>query len=175
MVEPPRYRRARLFAAAALGFCLSATAAAQPQLGGDGLLVVTGERFEYVPAERVAYITGAPIATQGDVRLAAERFEVYFTAEETSAGDAAGDIEKLYAIGEVRYATPDEIATGDYGVYDASSRLITLTGDVVVTRGGNVLRGGKLVINVDDGRSVMQGEGGRVRGVFITNSSAQGS
>lgn len=167
---------ARLICAALAIAAAAQTPGAQAQLRpiGDGPLVVTGERFEYLPDDRIAYVTGAPVATQGDVRLAAERFEVYF-AGDGAGEDDVGDIARLIAEGRVHYATPEEVATGDHGVYDAISRLVTLTGDVVVTRDGNVLRGQRLVINVDDGRSVMEGNGGRVRGVFITRRDGEGA
>lgn len=174
--KPPRLAAA--IAAACCCAMAAPAASAQTSPLGEGPLVVTGERFEYLPDERIAYVTGEPVATQGDVRLAADRFEVYFASDDDEDGGSegdVGDVARLIAEGDVRYATPSLAAIGDYGVYDAQTRLITLTGDVTVTRDGNVLRGRKLVINVDDGRSVMEGDGARVRGVFITRRGAEGA
>ena len=70
--------------------------------------------------------------------------------------------------------SPSETATGDFGVYDLDQGLITLVGDVRLERGGSFLSGGRLTIDLDTGRAVMdgglrginQGGGGRVTGRF---------
>ena len=62
-------------------------------------------------------------------------------------------------------SSPEETAQGDNGIYDVQSKQIVLTGAVVLTRGENVVRGQRLVMNMETGRSQMKG--GRVQGVFV--------
>jgi hypothetical protein len=63
-------------------------------------------------------------------------------------------------------------------VYDLNRDTVTMTGDVVLTRGESVVRGDKLVINTVTGLATLdstaQGRGSkRVRGVFYPEERAQ--
>ena len=83
------------------------------------------------------------------------------------------DIHRLDASGGVTVTSPSETARGNFGVYDLDRKLITLVGDVRLERGGSLLNGGRLTIDLDTGRAVMDGglrgvnqSGGRVTGRF---------
>jgi lipopolysaccharide export system protein LptA len=69
----------------------------------------------------------------------------------------------------------DQVATGDRGDFDMRTNTVILSGKVVVTKGQDVLRGERLVVNLTDGVSRM--EGGRVEGMFNpkSNSDQKGS
>jgi lipopolysaccharide export system protein LptA len=91
------------------------------------------------------------------------------------AGDAMGSggrIRRMEVTGGVHVSSPTETATGDEGVYDLEAGTITLTGNVIVTRGENILRGSRLNIDVESGKSVIIGseETGRVKGLFAPKS-----
>ena len=45
----------------------------------------------------------------------------------------------------------DQNASGDRGVYDTKTKTITLTGNVVVSQGKNVVRGERVVVNTVTG------------------------
>jgi lipopolysaccharide export system protein LptA len=45
----------------------------------------------------------------------------------------------------------DQNASGDLGVYDMKTKTITLTGNVVVSQGKNVVRGERVVVNTVTG------------------------
>jgi lipopolysaccharide export system protein LptA len=74
--------------------------------------------------------------------------------------------------------SPSETASGEFATYDLNRRLITMIGGVTLNQGANVLRGGRLVIDLNSGRSVIDGRssgaapgviggtGGRVTGRF---------
>ena len=70
---------------------------------------------------------------------------------------------------------PDENATGSYAIYDLNKRTITMLGNVVLNRGANTVRGGRLVINLNNNAASLDGggsalgttkSGGRVTGIF---------
>jgi len=97
------------------------------------------------------------------------------TARLTVAYKSAGGIQinRLDASGGVVVRSPSETARGQFGVYDLDRKLITLVGDVVLTRGGSQIVGSRLVIDLDSGRAVIDGgpagvaqSGGRVTGHF---------
>ena len=59
---------------------------------------------------------------------------------------------------------------GDRAVYDLSTEELVVTGEVILSQGQNVARGGRLVYNVRTGTGRMEGApteaGRRVQGVF---------
>jgi len=60
---------------------------------------------------------------------------------------------------------PSGIATGDNGVYEVNPRLITLSGNVVLTKDKNVMRGQQLVVNLISGQATLDGGVSGQRGV----------
>ena len=52
-----------------------------------------------------------------------------------------------------------------------ATQILILTGNVVLTKGGNELRGEQLVVNLRTGESRIEAASQRVRGVFQPNSN----
>jgi lipopolysaccharide export system protein LptA len=92
------------------------------------------------------------------------RFLTIHYAREEVAGDVKaaeplignGYIRKLNFSREVTITYRDQTATADDGVLDMRAKLGTLTGDVVLTRGQDVLRGAGLVADLATGTSRME-------------------
>ncbi|MEO1089998.1 MAG: LptA/OstA family protein [Pseudomonadota bacterium] len=147
---------------------------------------VTADELEVRQNESIATFRGNVDAVQGTMTLTSDLLDVYYgdpPAEGTEAapppaeaGAGSGRIRKVVAIGNVVVTSPRDIATGDEGVYDLSTRTITLTGDVVLTRDENVVRGNRLVVDMDTGVSrVFPAEaGGRVRALFVPGEETEG-
>jgi lipopolysaccharide export system protein LptA len=101
------------------------------------------------------------------------------TVQQAASADAAasgGKIKRMDVDGKVFMSSPTETASGDKAVYTADNGLIVLTGNVILTRGQNVIRGSKLTIDSDSGHSVIDskssGGGGRVKGLFVPKAPA---
>jgi lipopolysaccharide export system protein LptA len=112
-------------------------------------------------ADRVI-LTGGVTATQAGLTMNASRV----TAAYSSGGGI--DVHRLDAAGGV---------TSEAAIYDLDSDLITLLGNVQLTQGANRLNGGRIVIDLNSGRSTINGggssaapgiqnSGGRVTGTF---------
>lgn len=118
-------------------------------------------------ADRVV-LTGGVTATQAGLTMKANRV----TAAYTSGGGI--DVNRLDATGGVTITKDDLRATSNAAVYDLDSSLITLIGNVKLVQGSNRLNGGRLVIDLNSGRSTINGggtpgvnnSGGRVTGTF---------
>lgn len=121
-------------------------------------------------ADRVI-LTGGVTATQAGLTMSAARV----TAAYSSGGGI--DVNRLDAVGGVTITKDDLRATSQAAIYDLDSDLITLLGNVQLTQGANRLNGGRIVIDLNSGRSVingggapaapgMQNSGGRVTGTF---------
>lgn len=118
------------------------------------------DRLEVQDRADRAVAVGNVEARQGNLRLNAARVTISYT----TAGGV--DVSRLDASGGVTIRSPSETARGNFGIYDLDRRLITLVGNVSLTRGVNVLRGGRLVLDLTSGRATMDGSGtgGRVSG-----------
>jgi lipopolysaccharide export system protein LptA len=83
-------------------------------------------------------------------------------------------VNRLDATGGVMITKDDLRATSRSAIYDLDSSLITLIGNVDLVQGSNRLTGGRLVIDLNSGRSTINGGGapgatnlgGRVTGTF---------
>ncbi len=99
-------------------------------------------------------LSGNVDITQGDLHLRAARAVVAYT------NGGSVKIQRLDASGNVEVTRTNESARGDVAVYDFNRRIITMVGGVVLHRGGDVLRGSRLVTNLDTGLSSVDGRGG---------------
>jgi lipopolysaccharide export system protein LptA len=164
-----------------------AASSAQAQLPGDNSnapIDITANGLELIDAQRVQVWSGAVEAVQGTNRLRTELLRVFHApkpgATPVAQGGRAGqwgEPQRMVAEGAVYFITPESTAKGNVAVYDLVRDVVTMTGDVVLTRGESVLRGDKLVIDVATGRSTLdstaQGRGtNRVRGVFYPEERA---
>ena len=133
----------------------------------DSPIEIDAGRIEVRDRERQALFLGAVRVDQGNMRLNAEVIRVFY---EPGAGNSLR-ITRLDAEGGVRLASPSETAQARFGVYDVNERLLTLVGDVLLTRGGDRIRGQRLQINLESGVTTLDGatpgrSGSRVTGRF---------
>ena len=163
-------------ASAAVGF-----AAAQAALGQDAGSALKGHNTNApvdVAADRIevqdradrAIFSGDVQVRQGDLNLSTSRLTVAYA----NAGGI--EIKRREAAGGVLLRSPSETARSQFAIYDLDRRLVTMIGNVVLDRGANHVQGGRLVLDLDSGRAVMDGgaagapgtsqTGGRVTGRF---------
>jgi len=133
---------------------------------------IEADNLEIQQDKQVAIFAGNVMAVQGTLRLHAQTLRVHYLTGK-NRGKEGQSIAKIDAIGQVFFSSERETAQGDEGVYDVTAGIITLTGDVVLMRGESVIRGRKIVLNLETGLSTVEsGEdgavgGGRVRGLFV--------
>ena len=145
-------------AAAALALGLTPAVGQEPAsaLRGhdtDAPVDVAADRIEVQDRADRAVFTGNVIVRQAQLQLNAARLTVAYS----SAGGI--EIERIDASGGVFLRSPSETARGQYAIYDINRRLITLVGGVTLTRGASHVSGGRLVLDLDTGRAVMDGGG----------------
>ncbi|MDA0367976.1 MAG: lipopolysaccharide transport periplasmic protein LptA [Proteobacteria bacterium] len=124
--------------------------------------------------QQIAVFSGNVDAQQGNMKLRAEKLWVHYQGD--TGGDTAQAISKIDAQGKVFFSSGDETAEGDQGTYDVDNGVIVLTGRVVLTQGGSVIKGNRVVLDLNTGKSTMDGGeakgDGRVRGLFVPRRSA---
>ncbi|WP_299323948.1 LptA/OstA family protein [Parasphingopyxis sp.] len=149
-----------LLAPFATGFALAMLAAvpasSQSALGGmntNAPVDVAADRIEVQDRADRAIFSGNVQVRQGNLSLDAARITVAYTGSVTGGVE----VQRLDASGGVFVRSPSETARGQFAVYDLNRRLITLVGGVELNQGGNIIRGGRLVIDLDSGRAVIDG------------------
>ncbi|MEN2793374.1 LptA/OstA family protein [Sphingomonas oligophenolica] len=122
-----------------------------------------------------AILTGNVSVRQAEMTLNSARMTVAYTGQVV---DGSPQVSRLDAAGNVTVTRPDQTARSQYAVYDLNKRIITMLGGVTLLQGGNTVNGGRLTINLDTGRAVIDGSavggapgtvtnsGGRVTGTF---------
>ncbi|MDO7841451.1 LptA/OstA family protein [Sphingomonas immobilis] len=122
-----------------------------------------------------AILTGSVSVRQAEMTLNAARMTVAYTGQVVNG---APQVSRLDAAGGVTVTQPDKTARSQYAVYDLNKRLITMLGAVTLTQSGNTVNGGRLTINLDTGRAVIDGAavgGGGSTGVTSRSGRVTGT
>jgi lipopolysaccharide export system protein LptA len=129
---------------------------------------VAADRIEVQDRADRAIFSGNVVVRQAELTLTAARLTVAY-----SSGGGV-ELRRIDATGGVTVKSPSETASGNVGIYDLDRRIITLIGDVSLVQRDAKVNGGRLTIDLDSGRAVMDGggppgttsQGGRVTGTF---------
>lgn len=130
---------------------------------------VEADRIEVQDRADRAIFAGNVRVKQDELTLNAARLTVAYANRQGAGGV---NIERLDAAGGVTVRSPSETARGSFAIYDLNRRTITMLGGVVLEQGANVVRGGRLVIDLDSGRAVV--DGSAVGGAPGTTSTGRG-
>ena len=131
--------------------------------------------------DKMATFSGNVHVTQGDTEMRSKVLVVYYldsskpgpapatTMKTAQPGAPPGSgeqqqIKRIEATGGVLVTQKEQNAAGDNGTFDMQSNTVTLNGNVVVTRGKDVVRGQRLVVDLNTGVSRI--DGGRVDALF---------
>lgn len=142
---------------------------------------IEANALEVRDKDKTAVFTGNVIVQQGDTQMRCKDLTVYYeggalpTQSAKAPPVAPQQIRRLVANGGVIITTKDQRATGNVGIYDARANTMTLSGNVVLLQGPNLMRGDRLVVNLTSGLSRLDAEGksttpGRVHGLFVPGS-----
>ena len=131
--------------------------------------------------DKIATFTGDVHVVQGDTDLRCKVLVVFYEEEPSSKPAMPAEqpgpggqqqIRRMEAKGGVVVTQKDQTAVGDLGEFEMRANTVTLTGNVVVTQGQDVVRGHKLVVDLTTG--VSKFDGGRVDALFNTGRTTQG-
>lgn len=122
---------------------------------------ITSDRLELDQASGTAVFTGTVKVGQGDLRMAADRIQVFYDqAGETSTGT----VQRMVADGNVTLANGSEAAEADHATYEVAQGTIQMRGNVLLTQGQNALSSETLDIDLNRGTGQLQG---RVQTIFV--------
>jgi lipopolysaccharide export system protein LptA len=176
-------RRGAQVAAALSGLLMSCViASAQDSKGSplqglsmnkDQPVQIEAATLEVRDKQRQATFSGGVKLTQGETVLKCKMLVVFYEdtaaapqAKKGAPAQAAGpggnqQIKRAEARGDVLVTQKDQTASGENGVFDLKGNTITLSGNVVVTQGQNVMRGERMIVELTTGVvRVESGKGG---------------
>ncbi len=139
----------------------------------DEPVKIRAASLEVREKDKMATFTGDVYVVQGDTEMRCKVLVVSYevetgtrTANAAASEPEGGDrqIRLIEAKGDVVVIQKDQNATGDAATFNMHENTVTLVGNVVVTRGSNVLRGQRLAVDLTSGVSKM--DGGRIDGIF---------
>ena len=165
--------RIPLLISGVLGVVLLAGPAAAQIGRGDAPVEITSKQGEDLQTQGRGVYTGDVVATQGESRITTDKLTVICSKSTPAAGEepVCEAMEELIAEGSVYYAAPDVKIRGDRAQYDYPSDTITITGDVILSRGNEgVVRGTQVVYKVGEGRTVITAGTKRVTTIFTPAS-----
>ncbi len=160
--------------------------------GKDLPVQIDAKTLEVRDKSKIATFTGAVKVVQGDTTMHCDKLVVFYgqeigIADNKPAVQASADsgvvpgaqnIRRIEARGNVTVTDKDQSASGNIGVYDLRAKTITLTGNVVVSQGNNVIHGERVVVDTVTGNAhveAAQGTSqGRVRALIIPNKDGKG-
>jgi lipopolysaccharide export system protein LptA len=149
----------RLLPALATGLVIGtalAAAGAQVRHNSNAPIDFGADAIELQDKANRAVLTGNVAVRQAEMTLNAARMTVNYTGQVVGGNP---QVSRLDAAGGVTVRRPDQTARSQYAVYDINRRLITMIGGVTLNQGANTLNGGRLTINLDTNRAVMDGSG----------------
>jgi lipopolysaccharide export system protein LptA len=153
---------------------LKAQPAAKPLVGGSNAPInISSDSFQADLNSKTGTWSGNVVVVQGDMKLRANSVRM---------STVNGKADKVMANGNVVVDSPKSgIVTGETGVYSVVPRTVVMSGNVVLKKGRDVMRGTQLTVNLTTGQAVLGGGvksqtpgntqgSGRVQGVFLPNS-----
>lgn len=168
---------------AVLAFVLSA---AMPALAQDASQAFKGfsstsndpiqieaDRLEVRDGEKMAIYKGNVRVRQGETLLKTAELRIHYTGEATGGAPGSG-VNRIETAGAVTVQSGKQTASGDKAIFEIAKDLVTMTGNVVLTEGDNVVRGNRLVVDLKAKKAEMDsasssGSSGRVQTIINPN------
>jgi len=145
----------------------------------DAPVQIEAATLEVHDKSKTATFSGNVQVVQGDTTMRCRSLVVFYGQEvgigESGGGEAATgtttkstlggtkgaqNIRRIEARGAVTVLTKDQSASGDLGIYDLKTKTITLSGNVVVSQGQNVIHGERVVVDTETGNARVESGGG---------------
>jgi len=158
---------------------------AQDQNSKDQPVQIEAATLEVRDKNKEATFSGNVEVVQGDTTMKCQRLVVFYGQEVGLAGRVDGaaakakaapgtpqgaqNIRRIEARGGVTVVTKDQNASGDLGIYDLKTKTITLSGNVVVSQGQNVIHGEKVVVDMTTGNARV--ESGTTTGTAVAGAA----
>ncbi len=130
---------------------------------------VTADSLEFDYRSHLLTYKGRVEVTQGDIKLNANVLTITLQDQADNQGKDRADsqVKEVVADGQVRVTQGARWATGGHAVFDQTNHTVVLSQNAVIHDGQNEVSGDRIVVYLDEERSVVEGGGGRVKAVLF--------
>lgn len=145
-------------------------------------ITITSDRLEYDYKNDIVVYRGDVLAVQGAVKVKSDRLTVTLEKETGPAvagprpeaatphtpepGGRGSRVHEVVAVGNVRIDQGTKWATGGKAVFDQGQRTLVLTETPVMHDGPNEVAGDRVIVFLDEDRSLVEGGRKRVKAVL---------
>ena len=160
--------------------CWAPAALGQKETGTSAPIAIEADRMETSQEENAVFFSGNVRASQGRLFINADEMTVRYSpgkagadVSATAAASPGQKIEKILARGNVRIVQGEWTASGDTMDFKADEHIVIITGNAKAWQEQNMVSGEKIILYLDEGKSVVEGgprAGERVK-AFIYPSS----
>ncbi len=161
-------------------FCWTSQVWSQSGVNSTTPIQIEADRMETSREDGSVFFFGNIQANQGNLIIHADEMTVLYIKaapqSDASAGtaeDLARKIEKIIARGNVKIVQGEWVAAGDTMDFNADDRIVILAGNATAWQDQNMITGEKIVLYLDEGKSVVErspGEGERVKALIYPSS-----
>lgn len=170
--------------ALAASLALAPVAAGAQAFGGafegmsdsDEPIQIEADKLEVADSEGTAVFSGNVAVTQGTTLLKTDRLKVYYGRDAQGQTGPGGNVRKIEAQGKVAVRSGDQVASAEQAEVDMESQIASLSGNVSVSQGNNIITGCTVTIDMKtndiDVKPCKTGGGGRIK-VLIDRTAGQ--
>lgn len=174
--RPDLWRALLVLAACAQPVGAESSPAAKPEGPFDAFelgsrkepITVTSSTLEYDYKQNVVVYRGEVVAVQGPVRLQGDTLTITLEGQKDAGGTGGAQrVRQIVAQGNVRIDHGARWATGGRAVFDQTARTLVLSDAPVLHDGSNEVAGDRVIVYLDEDRSVVEGGRRRVKAVLF--------
>ena len=126
---------------------------------------VAADGLEFDYRTHVLVYKGGVEVIQGDIKMQSQTLRVVLDDH------AENRVKEIVAEGNVRVSKGPRWATGGRAEFDQAKQTVVLSDDAVVHDGSNEVSGDRIVVYLNENRSVVEGGTGRVRAVLFPSKT----
>jgi lipopolysaccharide export system protein LptA len=154
---------------------------------GKEPIKIDSDRLDVFDRDGRAVFTGNVVAVQGDSTIRCSIMTVFYEQNRAQAqaggqprqpssspGSNDNSIKKIDCQGPVTVVSKTQTATGDNAVYDKAGNKVVITGNVALADGPNMMRGERIVYDLDTGVANVDPKAGeRVKALITPGSGSE--
>ena len=141
-------------------------------------ITITSDNLEYEYKDGVVVYRGDVLAVQGEVKIRSNELRITLAKSDDPkaadadplAGASSNKVQAVVASGSVRIDQGTRWAVGGKATFDQKNRTLVLTESPVLHDGPNEVAGDRVVVYLDEDRSVVEGGRRRVKAVLFPDN-----
>ncbi len=134
--------------------------------------LIEADKLKYDNKNALAIYKGNVIVKRGDFTLWADKMYIYFSKKKQDKKEDKSQLEKIEAIGNVRFKKGEYVGKSEKAEYYENGRYIKLIGKATLEKKGNKVEGDIITYYLDTEEAFVSGKN-RVRTIIINENGGQ--